>query len=465
MANYYYVKTGGTRTSGGGVTKKAGAFSAMAAGDYYGTLPAAYGDATTQPVGGDIICVSDGHTTEEIGGTDLISVDTSGNGLVNVVSVDDANVENYKRATSAQFSLATAVLYPFSAIYGIFFNTSIANAFNVSTSNVHTKFTDCEFNLTATSSLFYSAIDGGFFEVHDCDIVAVSGVSTVVQLRGGSGIHITGTSCTVTSGTFTGVTNAGFLNGGGYILIESCDLSAIPTIVLGAGSSAIADDTMSVKLFNCQVDASVALANESLSNIHHKIELYGCDDSTSDEPSTTKIEWFNGYLESVIGTSSKANLVTSGDVMLFEAANTYLSFKVTTNAKTTIETPFYFDIPTTVSELSVATTDNVRVHLACADTLTDADVWVEVLYSDGTTKVKQNRAVSVAQNHMRTGTTLTTDSTSTWSTGSVTNKYQIDVDTSGTVGSDCAPIVRVHINSDPTSSTIYFDSEYELVAP
>ena len=150
--------------------------------------------------------------------------------------------------------------------------------------------------------------------------------------------------------------------------------------------------------------------------------------------------------------------------MTEEAADTYLSFKITTNANTTIETPFYFDLPTQWSELSAATTDNIRIHLACADILTDADVWVEVLYSDGTTKVQYNRAVSVAQDPMRTGTTLTTDSTSTWSSGSVTNKYQIDVDTSGDVGSDCAPIVRVYINSDPASSTIYFDSEYELVA-
>jgi len=60
---------------------------------------------------------------------------------------------------------------------------------------------------------------------------------------------------------------------------------------------------------------------------------------------------------------------------------------------------------------------------------------------------------------VKTESTLTTDSTSSW-TGALSNLYQIDVDTSGDAGSDCQPIVKVYVTK--ASTTIQLASEYGL---
>ena len=109
----------------------------------------------------------------------------------------------------------------------------------------------------------------------------------------------------------------------------------------------------------------------------------------------------------------------------------------------------------------------LRFYLTCADVLDDTEFHILVMYPDGTNEYEYNSATSAkvisgtkTVDPMGTGTTLSTDSTSTYTSGQ-TYKYYVDVDTSGEAGADCAPIVYVFVG---TSSTIYLDTVFDAVA-
>ncbi|MBT8449332.1 MAG: hypothetical protein KJO69_06560, partial [Gammaproteobacteria bacterium] len=365
---YYYVKTGGTRTSGGGVTKKTGTWPA-AAGDYYATLVAACADTTQVPVGGDIICISNAHTTETVSGLDITPIAAAGNGVVIVVSVDNSNVENYSRATSALLNAASATNLEFLAFYGIYWTISGYGALRTNATNGYTLMYDCQIDGTSPNRSISVNGTGSILKLINTDYDCVSGSGTMMECYGGSTVDMFG--CRFAgAGTITSLIAFGGTGGGCTYDIKGCDLSNISTNLITSLGGSFAD-IISIKFYNCLIASGVALCNETLQAHNQTIELYGCDDSTSDEPSSLQVERFNGLIESVIGTSSTANLVTSGSVMTQEAANTYMSYKVTTNTNTDISSPLYFDYYVQWSELSNASTDTVRIHLACANALTD----------------------------------------------------------------------------------------------
>ena len=81
-----------------------------------------------------------------------------------------------------------------------------------------------------------------------------------------------------------------------------------------------------------------------------------------------------------------------------------------------------------------------------------------MLYPDGTNKQTYNSATSAkvisgtntVDPLATSGTTLSTDSVSTWTSG-LTYKYYVDVDTSGDAGADCMPMIFVFVATDKNS--------------
>ena len=97
--------------------------------------------------------------------------------------------------------------------------------------------------------------------------------------------------------------------------------------------------------------------------------------------------------------------------------------------------------------------------IICITKITDNDIYIEVMYPDGTNKQTFNAISSQDADFFAVGTTLTTDGSSTW-TGALSNLYQIDVSTVGDVGADCQPIVKVFVTIP--SVTIQIASEFGL---
>jgi len=103
MAAYYYVKDTGTSTTDTGryATQQTGTFAGLGTANYYASIETALA-ATTAPVAGDFILISDLSTHTYGAGDKIIN-----NGLhlslaLNLLSVDDGVIENYKKATAAQ---------------------------------------------------------------------------------------------------------------------------------------------------------------------------------------------------------------------------------------------------------------------------------------------------------------------------------------------------------------------------
>jgi hypothetical protein len=263
------------------------------------------------------------------------------------------------------------------------------------------------------------------------------------------------------------LSSGNFGGGGGTYEMYGVDLSdVVNTLFANTGSNFGSDDKITVRMDLCQlssaVDTGALYFNETFAKPLNDILITRCSSVSASAEHRYYREDFGGAI------SDDTTFYRDGSTAYDDSAQK-VSVKITANTDNSRFAPLAFDFPTIDAALSSASTDTLRIYILSADTLTDADIWAEALYPDGTTKNIGNIATSqsnvltgsFAPDPLATGTALTTN-TEAWTGRTTENRYQIDIDTSGDVGADCVPTIRLYFAK--ASSTIYLDTTVDVVA-
>lgn len=474
---FFYIRDSVDGT--GSATGDGGRYASQQTGDWDTTFPstasyyeneAAVIAATTPPVSGDTIYVSSIHFFNS--GSVAISNNYSDElpPAITVICVDDANIENYRTTESGRAREATTsgiaadITLQGSVIrYGMEYD-SVDNIVlrNNGGSNIYN---DCKFIIN-TNSFLHLASGQMVVEINDSEI-ALNNTGSNLFMSGAGQVSINRGCITTDTVGITNLFSIGFTSGGGIAKLTGVDCSVIVgRLMNSAGGAITSDDKIDVILDMCMLSATVVRANESFKSQEQRILTTRCSSDSSESEYQYGLTALGGDIDddSILFRSEDPAFVSSG---------AKISYKVVTNSDASINTPLWFDVPNSrFAELSVGSSDTLRFFIASTVALTNADIWVTVSYPDGTNKQTANHAGSAPSalwtttiNPLATPTTLTTDSSSDWRDGGNPlaghNKYQIDVDTSGDVGADCVPIVRIFIAKP--SATIQIASIYELV--
>jgi len=452
--NYYYVKSPGSGSPSGG-TQETGAWPAA----YYANIKAAI---TGGAGAGDFICCSSSHSHTYTSGLVSFSGPAISGAALTVISVDDTDADAYLKGASETAATAAVDDIAFAGhITNIGMEYNSADEINVTAGdNDRTMFVGCDLNLPAWSANRVMLLgDGSSATLIDC-AVDLNDASCFFGGVGGSSLEMYGGSVSFSEGG-TGLQLIGSNStAGGYsMLFKAVDLSSIS----GGSSYLFADigestshDRTQLYIDGCKISASLTSYVQKTDFYNRCMEFHGVRSSSSSAAAE-----YQYYYQNVSGAVEDATNIYRDSSVAFPDSSQKVSLKAVTTASATMGAPFIFDFPTRYAELSSASTDEIVVYLLSSSTLTDADVWVDVYYPDGTNKQTWNAAHSVSDAFVpwRTGGALTTNS-DVWTGRTSENRYQITVGTSGDAGADTVPMIRVYVAK--ASATVYFDTTIDL---
>jgi hypothetical protein len=462
---YFYVKNSlGTRTTGGGLTQQTGSFTTLGAASVYATIAAAITDGA---VAGDHILCSDLHDFDSTSTTITYNGPTTG--FLAIISVDDANCDQYSAGAIEQTtsgSSADVSIVGMISAWGMRF--SPIDDFVTTSAGSQFKGYACTIGPFNAADSIRPLQDGQLIELHDCSVLAGHASARLFVSEYGSIFRMFGGSYTRDGGgLITNLSSGGFQGGGSTYELYGVDLTDVDSYLFaGVGSSFVSDDRMVIIMDLCQlssaVDSSDLYFDEDFAKPVNDIRITRCSSASSDAEYRYYRKDFGGVIQ------DDTAFYRDGSTA-FEDSGQKVSLKVVTDADATLFAPVAFDFPTIFAALSAASTDTLRIYILSADTLTDNDIWAEAIYPDGTTKNVGNVATSNGNtitgsfvvDPLSTGTALTAN-TEAWTGRTTENRYQIDIDTSGDVGADCVPLIRLYVAK--ASSTIYVDTTVDVVA-
>ena len=451
---YYYVKAGGTANAGTdngrSATQRTGTWNAATI-DYYPTIAAA-NSALTKPIDGDFIMVSHLH----VGTHSLVSVffnstgSVSGIGLV-IVSVDNANQENYKPGASETITDAFSYyIYNNGLIAGVSLSTD-NDTINILNPGTEWVIQDC--TLTAQGSGDFcvrTGAAGSFLRLVNVELVVESTGAEYFLLAAGNVVIWDGGSV---SGVSPGSLIDPFGTGGGaQIHITGVDFSSF-TGALHEGMIAGANDATLMRLQNCRLNSSVTFP--TLVGGMHRLEIYNTD-------------WLAGggyhrfHVETGIGTAKNNDATYVTDIAPWYEGSIKSSIEVTTKSRCSNIRPFVFELPAQYVDLSNTVSDVLSLDLLVDNTvvtLTDTDIAAFLVYPDGTTAIQANwistgktvGAGNIGTDPLAAGTTLTNtgglgDADWTKSISDVNaTQYRLLMDTSVDPGQATAVSIRIEI--------------------
>lgn len=460
---YYYVKNGGTATGDGGryASQQTGTFAALGAAGYYNDIQDAIDNSTTSPAAGDSILCSDLHSFATTGGISYVGIATD---PVRIVAVDDANIDQARTTSNMarESNTGTGGI----DLNNVFLSGIELENVNDIRINQDVKAQDSKLIVSTSNASIVSTTDSGHSEFIEVEF-ALNDTTSRFTVAAGNFMILKGGSVTTTTAGLADFLRAGFTNGGGTVFVDGTDLTAVTGTLLGiVGSSPTADDIINVELRGCELASGVGFTDEDFAALAHQFIVQGSSATSAAAEYQYYLQALGGSVEDQDDTG-----IHRGDDQAFEDSGTKISYKIDTNTDANLGFPFRFEFPMPRwAELSTAGADTLRFFVASTSALTDKDIFVEVLYLDGTNKNQTNyiatapTTVGGTLDVLASGTTLTTDSTSDWRDGASAltghNEYQIDVSTTGDAGADTVPLVRVYVTLP--SVTIYLASEYEL---
>jgi len=456
--SYFYIKSGfGTRTTGGGTTAQTGTMAALGASNVYNDILDALAD-TTPPVAGDIFICSDLHAFDN-GGSVIFYVFPATGIPIQIYSVDDANIDQYSAGASE--TTTSSLKWSGKADFmGVDLSTGIylGNDGN----NVSTSHKDCTLTLQGGSDYIGCISDGVKIDIINTTIACGSTGNGIRLTSGGGIIRIIGSAFTATT-TVNDLIATSSGGGGGRLECTGTDLSVITGYLLGNhGSAQTSDDRLEVRIDKCKLNASVGFVEETLTNRDSYILVTNSAPTSAEAEHQYYSQDYNGNVK------DQASAGIHRDESTAYGDGEKVSFKCTSSANVSRLNPLVFDAPSRFAELSSASTDTIRIYFTVVNTttLTDQDIWAELIYPDGTNKHLFNYLSNENADPLATGTTHTTDSGSTWKNGGSDltgyNEYYMDLDTSGDVGHDCVPLIRINIGIP--SEIIYIDTTVDVVA-
>ena len=461
---FFYIKNGfGTRVIGGGLTKQSGSFDALGAANVYATIAAAIADGATA---GDMGLASHLHDFDS-GGTSIVYTGPT-TGFLALASVDDANCDQFKDGAIERTTSGTQTDIDVSglvAAWGIMFE--FIDDFRLINPGTQFRGYNCMLGPVNAVDGIRSLQDGQSIELHDCEVEAgngnaqlfISEYACVFKMFGGR-YHRNGLG-------INHLSSGNFGSAGGTIEMYGVDLSDVQDVLFETvGSNFTSDDQMVIKMDLCQlhplVDAGNLFFDEDFAKPLNEILITRCSSSSATAEHRYYRKDFGGEI-----TDNTSFYRDASDGFLDSGQQ--VSIRVDTNANSTIFSPLAFDFPTTAAELSSAASDKLRIYLLSADALTDADIWAEAIYPDGTSKnvgtvassSSNTIAGSFVVNPLSAGTALA-PSTEAWTGHTTENRYQIDIDTSASPGADCVPLIRLYVAKP--STTIYLDTDVDVVS-
>jgi hypothetical protein len=455
---YYYVKSGGTAAAGADAGRytsaQTGSFATLGAANYYGKIVDAIG-AATPPVAGDEIRVSSSHSLTT-GSTITYTYSTTA--VISVVSVDDAACDAYL-AGAKEDTTQTVYVRGKSSHYGMTYENSYQHS--CLSPNSSARYENCTIRLSGSNVPLQAGADGVVSELINTTIYC-SATTGGINLGYGHLINWVG-------GALTAATTAAYLvrvsatEGGGVLNVTGVDLSVVTTALLNHGATQTTDDTLIVRIHGCKLASGVAYFSGSLTNPGTSILVTNSSD-------TSAAAEYQYYYQDYFGYVDDDTVIYRDESTAFPSGQK-ISLKCVTTSAASSYAPFAFDVPARYCALSSASTDTIRIYFAVTNTitLTNKNIWAEVIYPDGTNKNVYNRVTSRITDIIGTGTAWTDDSgSSTWkqSSGAADlsgyNEYRMDITTSGDVGADCVPVVRIYIGEP--SATVYIDPTLGLVS-
>lgn len=461
---YYRVKNGGTATGDAGrsATVGSGSFATLGTANYYNNIELAIA-ATTSPVASDIIQVSDLHSFVSGGNVSLVGVASN---PFFIVAVDDANIENSRVSGFAfeQSSGSGDVICTNTFISGLSFRAGddlvyIGNNLIQDFTSTVVGSGDVALKVTTDGSSL-TAING------TVNLDSVASVAAVVS--GGCSLTIENVTLQTTQASVTNFSSGGFIQGGGSIHARSCDFSIISgTLISDIGSSQSSDDTIDILLDRCKLAAGVADTNETFKSYNQRMVLSQCSDSDVAMEYSYRVVAFGGGTDNSGGAGLEDDsAIFRNEDEAFPVSGQKISYKIVTNSDASLGSPFWFDFPA-VKGVKLTQSDNKKIALSITSdiVLTDMDVYIVVNYPDSTNYTTTNQlstaplTVGGTLDLMATPTTLTLDTTSTF-TGGLTFNYLLEVDTASLGGEDSAPSIRVYVTKP--SSTFNITSEPQV---
>ncbi|MDA9095402.1 hypothetical protein N9J88_03300 [Porticoccaceae bacterium] len=460
---FFYIKNGfGTRVIGGGLTKQSGSFDALGAANVYATIAAAIADGATA---GDMGLASHLHDFDSVGVTIVYTGPTTG--FLALTSVDDANCDQplagaIERTTSG--SQADIDVSGLIAAWGITF--TFADDFRMVNPGTQFRGYGCKLGPVNATDGIRSLADGQSIELHDCEVEAghnaaqlfISEYACLFKMFGGI-FHRNGAGINhLSDGNFGGA--------GGSIELYGVDLVDVTShLFFRVGSNFTSDDRIVIKMDLCALSAAVDTGNlffdEDFVKPGNEIDITRSSSSSATAEHRYYRKDFGGEI-----TDNTSFYRDASDGFLDSGQQ--VSLRVDTNANSTIFSPLVFDFPTTAAELSSAASNKLRIYLLSADVLTDADIWAEAIYPYGTSKnvaiVASSNSNTIAGsfvvNPLSAGTALASN-TEAWTGHTTENRYQLDIDTSGSPGADCVPLIRLYVAKP---STVYLDTDVDVVS-
>ena len=451
MANYFYVKSGGTASTATATattdptTKRTGAWSGSA-GDHFPDIQTALlGDDTYAPTAGDYIYVSDAHTKTYTATTQL---SLSG---ANCVCVSNSDVEAlstgaYEEAVNGnntiRYELGAGVNGS-SYVYGMHIgsytepNFGAYSGANMLAENCTVK---CLSNVNYRS---FNSVkgDGAIGKFKNLEYYT-AGSNSVFYMSAGANVTIDNLTLHA-SGTAINVLYDGAGNGSGVLTIKNTDLSSVMSstgYMFGAMSSI--EDLQELHLERCKLPASWSLYASAPSYPNCIFSAVSCD---------TGDGYHYFHYRDNFGEVSE-HTATTYKSATYDGTNGF-STLMESSASACKEKPLRFKLCELPAQDLTATT-TYTVHFTTATTLTDTEFWIELVRPDATDNALGVMQTTRPSAHFGAGTSYT-DNADVW-TGGQTNTFSDTISVAGMTGVNNGT-VEIYVNLGKASVDVYVD--------
>lgn len=332
--------------------------------------------------------------------------------------------------------------------YGITFNSAInGNTGSIELFIYSSEFENCQFNLNDSMIV----VGGGSGNVYTYNRFKNCNFTFTTNSYDNSAFQFRGGTLIVIGGSITGIgSNASAFNSGGYystasglVTLDGVDLSGLPStgyVVWSLASSII------VNIYNCKLTSNIGIFNSSTSNgLGAAVNLV-----TSDSSGTNYRQESYTYQGTQVASTSiyRSSGATIG--------STNISWNITTTTNSTWILP-YEAFPISIWNTTLGSTISVIVYgLVNAATVPNNDqIWMDVEYMGSSGSPLATIATLTKSNNLATGTALTADSSSIWSSGVAarTNSKAYTVGNTITVSSNPS-LVFFCITSGTSSSSL-----------
>ncbi len=461
---FYYIDIDGTATDDAGreTVKRTGVFEANL--NNFPSVEAAFATTGVSPVAGDFFLGAHDSNGTPYSANATFSGPTNGDPLF-IVSVDSQNQENALAGFSEGFSAINLSLTILGNVTTWGSSFAVRNDISPG-SNAHFIVFNGLLSLDDAGDRVNMILDGACIELVDSilDFITPAGNSTTgIFMRANGNFSMTGGSViSSVTGTNANLCTGDAFNAGFTMSFDGVDLTSVITnLVANTGSSAATDNFKCV-FKGCKLSATVAFFEEPITNFGGSILVL----NSSDNATAAEHQFFyKDYRGTVEDNTTNLRLAS----IAFPDSGQKISLKIDTDSECSRLSPFIFDIPRAFVALSAAASDTLQFFITSNGTaLTDADIWAEVHYPDGTTKnlwVGASGALQLTGSYtidpLGTGTTLPTDAS--WDS-SLTNEQTFKVDTSGVQGADSVPIVRIYVAVSTGANSIFLDPVFDAVA-